>query len=110
MSSCKTCRYSRRCLESSREYPCIDYTERRKQNGRHKRAYSPGAGRALAETAGTAPEAEEKRLSAVAGADHEPDPAGDHLHHGGGDLGAAGRAGVKGGEDDGSKNNGICRI
>ena len=95
MSSCKTCRYSRRCIESSREYPCIDYTERRKQDGRCKKADSPGAGRALEEASGTAPEAEEKGLSAVAGADHEPDPAGDHLYHGGGDLGTAGRTGVR---------------
>ena len=110
MNSCKTCRYNRWCIESSREYPCIDYTERRKQDGRCKKADSPGAGCTLEEAPDTAPETEEKGLSAVAGADHEPDPAGDHLHHGGGDLGAAGGADLKGGEDDGSKNNGICRI
>lgn len=95
MSSCNTCRYNRWCVESSREYPCICYEERRKQDGRHKRSDSPGAGCTLAETAGAAPEAEEEGLSAVAGADHEPDSAGDHLHHGGSDLGAAGRAGVR---------------
>ena len=100
MSSCNTCRYNRRCIESSREYPCIDYEERRKQDGRHKRADSPGAGRTLAEAPGTAPEAEEKGLPAAAGADHEPDPAGDYLHHGSGDLGAAGGADLKGGDDD----------
>ena len=100
MSSCNTCRYNRWCIESSREYSCIDYEERRKQDGRHKRDDSPGAGRALAEASGTAPGTEEKGLSSAAGADHEPDPAGDHLHHGGSDLGAAGRADLKGGEDD----------
>ena len=110
MSSCNTCRYNRRCIESSREYPCIDYEERRKQDGRHKRADSPGTGRALEEAPGAAPEAEEKGLSAAEGTDHEPDPTWDHLHHGGGSVYRTGRASVKGGEDDGSKNNGICRI
>ena len=65
------------------------------KHGRHERADSPGAGRALAEAAGTTQEAEEKGLPAAAGADHEPDPAGNHLHHGSGDLGAAGGAGVR---------------
>ena len=101
MSSCNTCRYNRWCIESSREYPCIDYEERRKQDGRHKRADSPGTGRALAEASGTAPETEEKGLPVAAGANHEPDPAGYHLHHGGGDLHFAGGADVKGGEDNG---------
>lgn len=69
----------------------------RKENeyGRHKRADGPGTGRALERTSGTAPEAEEKGLPAAAGADHEPDPAGNHLHHGGGDLGTAGGTGVR---------------
>lgn len=97
MSSCNTCRYNRRCIESSREYPCIDYEERRKQDGRHKRADSPGAGRALAEAPGAAPEAEEEGLPAAAGAGHEPGPDGSYLHHGSGDLGDAGGANLKGG-------------
>lgn len=98
MSSCNTCRYNRWCIESSREYPCIDYEERRKQDGRHKRADSPGTGRALERTPGAAPETEEKGLPAAAGASHEPDPAGDHLPLGGGDLCVAGGANLKGGE------------
>ena len=95
MSSCNTCRYNRRCIESSREYPCIDYEERRNQDGRHKRAGSPGTGRALEEVPGTAPEIEEKGLPAAAGVDYKSDPAGNHLHHGGGDLGIAGGTGVR---------------
>ena len=101
MNSCKTCRYNRWCIESSREYPCIDYTERRKQDRRHKRDDSPGARDtcALERTSGAAQEAEEKGLPAAAGADHEPDPAGDHLHYGGGDLHFAGGSNLKGGEE-----------
>lgn len=99
---CKECRHFRYCLKRTRDIPCTSYVERRKQDGRRKRADSPGARDtgALERTPGTAPETEEKGLPAAAGADHEPDPAGDHLHHGGGDLGDAGGAGVKGGEDD----------
>lgn len=95
MSSCNTCRYNRWCIESSREYPCIDYEERRKQDGRHKRADSPGTGRALAEAPGAASEAEEEGLSSAAGADHKPGPDGSYLHHVSADLGTAGGAGVR---------------
>lgn len=72
------------------------------KHGRRKRTDSPGARDpgALARTSGTAPGAAEEGLSAAAGADHEPDPAGDHLHHGGGDLHSAGGANLKGGDDD----------
>lgn len=101
MSSCNTCRYNRRCIESSREYPCIDYEERRKQDGRHKRADSPGARNpgTLERTSGSAPETEEKGLPAAAGAGHKLGPAGDHLHYGGGNLHFAGGANLKGGEE-----------
>ena len=97
MSSCNTCRYNRRCIESSREYPCIDYEERRKQDGRHKRADSPRSRNsgALEEASGTAPGAKEEGLSAAEVADHKPDPAGSYLHHGGGDLHSAGGTGVR---------------
>ena len=63
----------------------MDYEERRKQDGRHKRADSPGTGCALAEAPGT---------------DHEPGPDRNHLHHGGGNLHSAGGTGVKGGDDN----------
>lgn len=97
---CKECRHFRYCLERTRDIPCTSYVERRKRDGRHKRADRPGTGRALAETSGSAPETEEKGLPAAAGADHNPDPAGDHLHHGSADLGTAGGADLKGGDDD----------
>ena len=70
------------------------------KHGRHKRADSPRTGRTLAGTPGTAPGAAEEGLPSAAGADYEPGPDGDHLHHGGGDLHSAGRTGV-GGEDNG---------
>lgn len=97
---CKECMHFRYCLERTRDIPCASYEERRKQDGRHKRADSPGAGCALARTPGAAAEAEEKGLPAAAGAGHEPGPAGSYLHHGSGDLGTAGGTNVKGGEDD----------
>lgn len=86
----------------------MDYEERRKQDGRRKRADSPGSRDtdSLAETSGTAPGAAEEGLSAAAGADHEPGPDGGYLHHGGGDLGTAGGTDVKGGKDYGSQNHG----
>lgn len=91
---CKECMHFRYCLERTRDIPCASYAERRRQNGLRKGGHS-GTGRALAEASCTAPEAEEKRLPAAAGADHELDPAGDHLHHGGGDLGTAGGTDVR---------------
>ena len=94
---CKECRHFRYCLERTRDIPCTSYEKRRRRDGRRKRADSPGARDtgALAEAPDTAPETEEKGLSAAEGTDHEPDPTWDHLHHGGGDLGAAGRASVR---------------
>lgn len=97
---CKECRHFRYCLERTRDVPCTSYVERRRRDGRHKRAGSPGTGCALAETPGAAAEAEETGLPVAEVADHEPDPAGGHLHHGGGDLGATGGTGVKGGGED----------
>lgn len=92
---CKECMHFRYCLERTRDIPCASYEERRKQDGRHKRADSPRTGRALAEAPGTAPEAAEEGLSSAAGADYEPDLVGSHLHHGSGDLGAAGGTSVR---------------
>lgn len=97
---CKECRHFRYCLERTRDIPCTSYVERRKQDGRRKRADSPRTGRALAEAPGAAPETEEKGLPAAAGADHEPGPVGSHLHHGGGDLYSPGGANLKGGDTD----------
>ena len=91
---CKECMHFRYCLERTRDIPCAIYEERRKQDGRHKRADSPGTGCALAKAPGIAPEAEEKGLSSAAGADHKPGPDGSYLHHGGGDLHSAGGTGV----------------
>lgn len=96
---CKECMHFRYCLERTRDIPCASYAERRRQNGLRKGGHS-GTGRALAEASGTAPEAEEKGLLSAAGADHEPDPDGDHLHNGSSDLCAAGGTNVKGCEDD----------
>ena len=78
----------------------MDYEERRKQDGRHKRADSPGTGCALAEAPGTAQGNKKERLSAAEVADHEPGPDRNHLHHGGGNLHSAGGTGVKGGDDN----------
>lgn len=80
----------------------MDYEERRKQDGRRKRADSPGSRDtdSLAEAPGTAQGNKKERLSAAEVADHEPGPAGDHLHHGSGDLGTAGGTDLNGGEDD----------
>lgn len=97
---CKECMHFRYCLERTRDIPCASYAERRRQNGLRKGGHSR-TGRTLAGTPGTAPEAAEEGLPAAAGADHEPDPAGDHLHLGGGDLHFAGGSDLKGGEDNG---------
>lgn len=95
---CKECMHFRYCLERTRDIPCASYAERRRQNGLRKGGHS-GTGCALAEASGTAPEAEEEGLPAAAGADHEPGPDRNYLHHGSGDLGTAGGTDVKGGEE-----------
>ena len=95
---CKECMHFRYCLERTRDIPCASYAERRRQNGLRKGGHS-GTGRALAETPGTSPEAEEKGLPAAAGAGHEPDPAGGYLHNGSGDLHFAGGSDLKGCEE-----------
>lgn len=79
------------------EEECMDYEERRTQDGRRKRVDSFGTRNSgtLERTSGTAPGAAEEGLSAAKVADHEPDLAGDYLHYGGGDLGASGGAGVR---------------
>ena len=100
---CKECRRYRHCLERTRDLPCTSYGKRRRRNGRHKRTDSYRTGCALEKAHGAATEAEEKGSPAAAGTSHEPDHAVDHLHHGSGDLGTAGGADLKGGEnDDGS--------
>lgn len=94
---CKECRRYRRCLERTRDLPCASYKKRRRKDERRKRTDSSRTGCALEKTPGVAPGTEEKGSPAAAGTGCEPDTAGDHLHHGGGDLGAAGGTGVKGG-------------
>lgn len=91
---CKECMHFRYCLERTRDIPCASYEERRRQNGLRKGGYSR-TGRALERTPGTATEAAEEGLSAAEVADHEPGPDGSYLHHGGGDLCAAGGTGVR---------------
>lgn len=88
MAHCKECRHFRYYLERTRDIPCTSYEEMRKQDERRKRdnSFGSGAGCDLAGAAGTAPEAEEKGLSAAAGLDHEPDPAGDSNGRSGGDI------------------------
>ena len=110
MRTCKTCRKYRGCPEGDREYPCRDW-ERRKRRGRnHSTAagarrdpaasrtpgnHRPGKAQAHPAQAGAegqVSEVADQGSIRIAGDEHGP--VGDHLH-------LAGRAGLRGGEEDG---------
>lgn len=114
MRTCKTCRKYKGCLEGSREYPCRDWERRDKRDRRHDgnnttaagdqpdpaRSHTPADHRprtaqdhpAQAGAAGQGAEMAGRGSGGITDAEHGP--VGDHLH-------LAGRAGLRGGEEDG---------